>query len=95
MIGMIKALFLAPHLHEALYWADLWGYDFWEWKFVGSEDKLHGYRPGDYPVFICGSHPPSDFEAMWNRLVILGFDVFDGQDIDVPDNIEVGTEWLS
>lgn len=83
---MIKAIFIAPSLAEASYWANQWGYKGNEWAYINTEEdgnwrqRIQGFYKPDFPAYIVGSQGLSS--PLWRDLEARGFTVYDGQVID-------------
>jgi hypothetical protein len=93
----VKAYFVAPSLHEATYWAELWGYRRPEWRFINDMRSMHGFINHGSPTFtafICGSSEPDHWDEIIERMEAHGITVMDAQSIDVPGNPERETEWI-
>lgn len=89
---MIKAIFIAPSIREAQFWANLWGYKqhSHDWLYINCDqpDRIRGMRGSpDLPVYTCGSEGPGS--GMWMELEMRGFTVYDAQSIEVPGNPEI------
>ncbi len=56
---MIKAMFIAASYQQACYWANQWGYNKREIKYVPMLGEWHhnlvGMCKPEYPVYVCGT----------------------------------------